>query len=150
MKMMVHFVPLSCLATRQTSRPSCLFRRFLVIFAMALLVEVTSSTTRTTNSIDDGSRSDRLQTDIPRVQSETHLSQLIKAREWTSAIDYLRTNSSEASVLIERRGIDGGYSSFTGIEITRPAIRGILFTGAPNLLWQPTHPAPSGIGVARM
>ena len=49
----------------------------------------------------------------------------------------------------DRRGPTGRYSSFTGIEITSPAKRGFLSSVAPNLVWHPTHPAPSGMGLAR-
>jgi hypothetical protein len=41
------------------------------------------------------------------------------------------------------------YSSFTGMAMTRPAKRGVLSAAAANLVWQPTHPPPSGMAPAR-
>ena len=41
------------------------------------------------------------------------------------------------------------YSSFTAIEITSPAKRGILSADAEERVWQPTHPDPNGMLLAR-
>lgn len=41
------------------------------------------------------------------------------------------------------------YSSYTGMEITSPAKRGVLSVVADNFVWQPTHPVPSGMAPAR-
>jgi ankyrin repeat protein len=106
-KMALHFGPLlSSLTNRETSRHPCLLRRVQWIYILALVVAATS-TTRTRNSVDDEVHVIR-HDNVTRVQSETRLYKLIKAREWISALEHLRKNSSEASVLIERRGIDGG------------------------------------------
>ena len=41
------------------------------------------------------------------------------------------------------------YSSFTGMEMTSPAKRGVLSGVGDNFVWQPTHPDPSGMAPAR-